>query len=63
MAGTDLTVSWPLSAIDWTLETTTNLADPNSWHAEITPPDDTEFFHSMTFDASTTKRVFFRLRK
>lgn len=63
MAGTDLTVSWPLSAIDWTLETTTNLADPNSWHAEVAPPDATEFSHSMTFDASSTNRMFFRLRK
>ncbi len=63
MAGTDLTVSWPLSAIDWTLETTTNLADPNSWRAETAPPEITEFSHSMTFDVSKTKRVFFRLKK
>ncbi|MEI6705050.1 MAG: hypothetical protein WCL71_16180 [Deltaproteobacteria bacterium] len=63
MVGTGLTVSWPLSAIDWTLETTTNLSDPNSWQAEVGPPDDTEFSHSMTFDAPTTKRVFFRLKK
>lgn len=61
--GTTLTISWPLSAVDWTLESTMNLADPNGWKPEIAPPEEGEFSRYMTFDVSGAKRVFFRLRK
>jgi hypothetical protein len=62
-AGSTLTASWPLSALDWTLETTTDLSDPNGWQPVAYPPNDTDFFHTMMFDISTTNRAFFRLRK
>jgi hypothetical protein len=61
--GDSLTASWPLSAIDWTIETTTDLSDPNSWEPVANPPTDADFFHTMTFDVTGTNRVFFRLKK
>lgn len=61
--GDSLTASWPLSAIDWTIETTTDLSDPNSWEPVANPPTDADFFHTMTFDVSGTPRAFFRLKK
>lgn len=61
--GDSLTASWPLSAIDWTIETTTDLSDPNGWQPVSNPPTDADFFHTMTFDVSGTSRAFFRLKK
>lgn len=62
LSGSEMTVSWPLSAIDWTLETSSDLG-PNSWQAEVDPPEDADYFHTMTFDISTTREGFFRLKK
>lgn len=61
--GDSLTASWPLSAIDWTMETSTDLSDPNGWQPVADPPVDSDFFHTMTFDVSGTNRAFFRLKK
>ncbi len=61
--GSELTASWPLSAIDWTLEQTSDLSLPNGWQPEPGMPEDTDYFHTMTFDISTVPRGFFRLRK
>ena len=36
--GNTLVASWPLSAIDWTIETSTDLSDPNGWEAVTQPP-------------------------
>lgn len=61
--GDSLTASWPLSAIDWTIETTTDPSDPNGWQPVSNLPTDSDFFHTMTFDVSGTNRAFFRLKK
>jgi len=61
--GNALTASWPLSAMDWTLETTTDLSDPNGWEPVTYPPTDTDFFHTMLFDVTGTNKAFFRLKK
>lgn len=61
--GNTLVASWPLSAIDWTIETSTNLSDPNSWEPVTQPPTTSDFFNTMTFDISGTNRAFFRLKK
>jgi Immunoglobulin I-set domain/Lipase len=63
IAGPQLTALWPLSALDWTLESTTNLSDPNSWQPVNVAPLDGDYFHTHTFDISTTGRAFFRLKK
>jgi pimeloyl-ACP methyl ester carboxylesterase len=63
LIGSELVVSWPLFAVDWTLEATSDLSLPNSWQAESGMPDDTDYFHSMTFDIRTTPKGFFRLKK
>ncbi len=62
-SGNTLVASWPLSAIDWTIETSTDLSDPNGWEAVTQPPTASDFFHTMTFDVSGTDRAFFRLKK
>lgn len=61
--GDSLTARWPSSAIDWTMETSTDLNDPSSWEPVTEPPTDESFFHTMTFDVSGTSRAFFRLKK
>lgn len=62
-SGNLLTASWQLSAIDWTIETTTDLSDPNGWEPVTGQPTASEFFHRMTFDVSGNDKAFFRLRK
>jgi hypothetical protein len=62
-AGNALTASWPLSALDWTLETSTDLSDPNGWEPVSAPPTDTDFSHTMLFDVTGSNRAFFRLKK
>jgi hypothetical protein len=62
-AGNALTASWPLSALDWTLETSTDLSDPNGWEPVTNPPTDTDFYHTMLFDVTGVGRAFFRLKK
>lgn len=59
--GNSLTAKWPLSAIDWTIETSTDLNDPNGWEPVTEPATNADFFHTMTFDVSGTNRAFFRL--
>jgi hypothetical protein len=61
--GNSLTAKWPLSALDWTIETNPDLNDPHGWEPVTEPPTDGDFFHTMTFDISGTSRVFFRLKK
>jgi pimeloyl-ACP methyl ester carboxylesterase len=61
--GNTLVASWPLSAIDWTIETSTDPSDPNGWGAVTEPPTASDFFRTMTFDVTETDRAFFRLRK
>ena len=63
IAGPQLNTSWPISALDWTLESTTDLANPNGWQPMNTAPLDADYFHTQTFDISTTGKAFFRLRK
>ncbi len=62
MTTASVKASWPISAIDWTLEATDDLTNPN-WQPVEGTPDDTDYFHTMAFDLGTSKHVFFRLRK
>ncbi len=61
-AGPQLKLAWPLSGVDWTLETTTTLALPDSWQPVTTMPLDADYEHSVPFDI-TVPNQFFRLRK
>ena len=61
--GPQLTVSWPVSAVDWTLESTVDLANPNGWQPVNVAPVDADYFHTQTFDIAPTNKAFFRLRK
>ncbi len=56
-------VTWPISAVNWTLQLSTDLSDPNGWQAVSGAPNDTDYFHSVTFDIGTSTRAFFRLKK
>ncbi len=60
--GQQLKLAWPLSGVDWTLETTTTLSLPNSWQPVPATPVDLDYEHSVTFDI-TVPNQFFRLRK
>lgn len=57
------TLSWPLSAIDWTLEANDDLANPNGWTPVNVAPADADYLHSVTLDITGESRFFFRLRK
>ena len=48
LAGTNSIVSWPLSANGYTLETTTNLANPNFWTALTNVPAAINFQNTIT---------------
>ena len=63
IAGPQLTVLWPLSALDWTLEATTDLSNPDSWQPVNVAPVDGDYFHTQTFDITPTNKAFFRLKK
>ena len=63
IAKPQMTVSWPLSALEWTVESTTDLSNPNGWQPTATAPLDSDYFHTQTFDISTTGKAFFRLKK
>ena len=63
IAKPQMTVSWPLSALEWTVESTTDLSNPNGWQPAGTAPVDVDYFHTETFDISTASKAFFRLRK
>ncbi len=62
VANGQITLSWPISAMDWTLESTSDLSQPNSWQPILTPPTDEDYSHTMTFDL-VGPRQFFRLGK
>jgi len=57
-----LNLSWPLSSIGWTLETTTDLADPNSWQPVNLTPVNSNYFQGVQVD-SPTPIQFYRLTK
>ena len=63
IAAGQLTASWPLSAVDWTLESTTDLSNPNGWQPAGVAPVDADYFHTQTFNIAPTNKAFFRLRK
>ncbi len=63
IARPQLTVSWPISAVDWTLESTTDLSNPNGWQPVGVAPVDADYFHTQTFDITPTNKAFFRLKK
>ena len=58
----DLILSWPLSASDYALETTTNLADTNSWTTLTNVPAIVNLQNAVTNPISNGAR-FYRLKK
>jgi hypothetical protein len=62
MNGTAITVSWPVTATAWTLQTTATLSDPNSWQTVDGAPVDSALSHTMTLNVAS-KSQFFRLSK
>lgn len=61
-SGSELTVSWPLSAFDWALEASDDLS-VDRWWPQPDPPEVSDYFNTITFDISADPRVFFRLSK
>ncbi len=61
-SGNNLVISWPLSAQNYSLQTTTNLADPNSWTTVTNVPAIVNLQNAITNPASDGAR-FFRLKK
>jgi len=61
-AGTNFLVSWPLPALDFILQTSTNLADSNSWVTLTNIPAIVNFQNTIT-NPITGGASFFRLRK
>ncbi len=59
LSGTNFILSWPVSASGYTLQTTTNLTQPNSWMA-ITNPVIVNFQYTITNPVSGN-RGFYRL--
>lgn len=57
-----LVLSWPLSAANFSLQTTTNLADPNSWVMLTNVPAIVNLQNAITNPASDGAR-FYRLKK
>jgi hypothetical protein len=55
-------LSWPLSASDYVLQTSTNLADTNSWTAVPNVPAIVNLQNAVTNSASDGAR-FYRLKK
>lgn len=62
VSGRDFNISWPLTAQNFNLESTTNLELINSWTAVTNTPAIVNFQNIVTNDASTDSR-FYRLRK
>ena len=63
VSGNNIFISWPLSAADYTLETSTNLTATNSsWTAITNTPAIVELQNAITNGISTGSR-FYRLRK
>jgi uncharacterized repeat protein (TIGR03803 family) len=62
MNGATMTVSWPVTATGWTLQTTVTLPDANSWQTVNGAPADTALSHTMTLNVASQSQ-FFRLMK
>jgi pimeloyl-ACP methyl ester carboxylesterase len=62
MSGGNLMLSWPMSAQYFSLQTTTNLADPNSWMTLPDVPAIVNLQNAVTNSASDGAR-FYRLKK
>jgi hypothetical protein len=62
MSGSNLMLSWPMSAQNFNLQTTTNLADPNSWVTLTNVPAIVNLQNAVTNPASDGAR-FYRLKK
>ncbi len=62
MSGGNLMLSWPLSAQSFNLQTTTNLADPNSWTTLTNVPAIVNLQNAVTNPTSNGAR-FYRLKK
>ncbi len=60
--GGSFALSWPLSAQNFSLQTTTNLADPNSWVTLTNVPAIVDLQNAITNPASDGAR-FYRLKK
>lgn len=58
--GSNLIVSWPLSAQSFSLQTTTNLADPNAWDLVTNVPVIINFNNTVT-NTMTGNQSFYRL--
>jgi pimeloyl-ACP methyl ester carboxylesterase len=63
MAGNQTQLSWPLSGIDWTVEATNDISNPNSWVPVNGIPTDINYSHTMNLDTTGQSRLFFRLKK
>jgi pimeloyl-ACP methyl ester carboxylesterase len=62
LSGSDFKISWPLTAQNFNLESTTNLESVNSWAVVANAPSIVDLLNTITNDASTGSR-FYRLRK
>ena len=62
MSGGNLMLSWPMSAQNFSLQTTTNLADPNSWTTLPNVPAIVNLQNAVTNPVSDGAR-FYRLKK
>lgn len=62
MSGNNFVLSWPLSAADYVLQTSTNLTDTNSWTAVPNVPAIVNLQNTVTNSVSDGTR-FYRLKK
>ena len=62
MSGGNLMLSWPMSAQNFSLQTTTNLADPNSWTTITDVPAIVNLQNAVTNSISDGMR-FYRLKQ
>lgn len=62
-SGNQLQATWPRSAVDWTLEASDDLSNPNGWKPVPGVPDELDYAHSIKMDITGEKKFFFRLRK
>jgi hypothetical protein len=60
--GQQMNLSWPMYGIDWTLETTADLTQPNSWQPVLNPEIIQDYQRRVNL-TPTAPRQFFRLRK
>ena len=62
MSGGNLMLSWPMSAQDFSLQTTTNLSDPNSWMTLPNVPAIVNLQNAVTNPVSAGAQ-FYRLKQ